>query len=306
VILAYQASWDEPGKADQIPTELRERQELTLELAAEFLAKHKARHLRFHPLGVAQGWSPRSYALAVERLQRIGYTRIALGGMVPLKTLEILASLEAVSLVRKPKTQLHLLGVTRCDSIVRFRDYGVTSFDSTSPLRQAFKDERDNFYTMDGAYTAVRVPQVEGNPGLQKRIKAGQVPQGLARQHERRCLDLLREYDADRVSLEDVVAALRAYEELHDPAHDHSDVYRKVLAARPWASCSCDVCKTLGYHVILFRGAERNRRRGFHNLWVFYRRLKRELGLTIPAQDGTRVAHRRSRGEALTPSTGIS
>jgi hypothetical protein len=30
--------------------------------------------------------------------------------------------------------------------------------------------------------------------------------------------------------------------------------------------------------VILFRGAERNRRRGFHNLGVFYRRLHRELG----------------------------
>jgi hypothetical protein len=29
----------------------------------------------------------------------------------------------------------------------------------------------------------------------------------------------------------------------------------------------------------LFRGAERNRRRGFHNLWVFYRRLQRELGV---------------------------
>jgi len=306
VILAYQASWDEPENADQIPPELRERQELTLELAADFLGKHKARRLPFQPLGVAQGWSPRSYAFAVERLQKIGYTRIALGGMVPLKTPEILASLEAISSVRKNKTQLHLLGVTRCDSVVRFRDYGVTSFDSTSPLRQAFKDERDNFYTMDGAYTAVRVPQVEGNPGLQKRIKAGQVPQDLARQHERRCLDLLQEYDAGRVGLDDVVAALRGYEQLYDPAHDHSDVYRQVLAARPWAFCPCDVCKALGYHVILFRGAERNRRRGFHNLWVFYRRLRRELGLSIPAEEGLRVAHRRSRGEALGPSTGMS
>jgi hypothetical protein len=25
---------------------------------------------------------------------------------------------------------------------------------------------------------------------------------------------------------------------------------------------------------VLFRGAERNRRRGFHNLFVFYRRLR--------------------------------
>jgi hypothetical protein len=28
----------------------------------------------------------------------------------------------------------------------------------------------------------------------------------------------------------------------------------------------------------LFRGAERNRRRGFHNIFVFHKRLHRELG----------------------------
>jgi hypothetical protein len=78
-----------------------------------------------------------------------------------------------------------------------------------------------------------------------------------------------------------------------------------VLAAKPWSSCPCDVCRTLGYHVILFRGAERNRRRGFHNLWVFYRRLRRELGLPIPAAGDARVAHRRSRGEALVSGTAL-
>jgi hypothetical protein len=303
VILSYQASWDEPGNVEQIPSDVRDRQELTLALAAEFLTKHKARRLRFQPLGVAQGWSPRSYAFAVKALQKIGFTRIAVGGMVPLKTPEILASLEAISRVRNSKTQLHLLGVSRFDSFTRFRDFGVTSFDSTSPLRQAFKDDRDNYYTPDRTYTAVRVPQVEGNPGLQRRIKAGQVSQEVARRHERHCLDLLRDYDADLLGIDEVVSGLRAYEELYDPEHDHSEAYREVLAARPWSTCPCDVCRTLGYHVILFRGAERNRRRGFHNIWVFYRRLKRELGLPLPVLAETRVTHRRSRGEALVSST---
>jgi hypothetical protein len=239
----------------------------------------------------------------VKALQKIGFTRIAVGGMVPLKTPEILASLEAISRVRNSKTQLHLLGVSRFDSFTRFRDFGVTSFDSTSPLRQAFKDDRDNYYTPDRTYTAVRVPQVEGNPGLQRRIKAGQVSQEVARRHERHCLDLLRDYDADLLGIDEVVSGLRAYEELYDPEHDHSEAYREVLAARPWSTCPCDVCRTLGYHVILFRGAERNRRRGFHNIWVFYRRLKRELGLPLPVLAETRVTHRRSRGEALVSST---
>ena len=64
----------------------RSRQQITLDLAATFLARCKARKTRFEPLGVAQGWSPASYAAAVRELQKIGYTRIALGGMVPLKT----------------------------------------------------------------------------------------------------------------------------------------------------------------------------------------------------------------------------
>src|SRR5215469_15320922 len=88
----------------------RSRQQLTLELAEVFLARCKARKIRFEPLGVAQGWSPASYAAAVRGLQKIGYKRIALGGMVPLKTPEVLTSLRAVSLAREPDTQLHLLG----------------------------------------------------------------------------------------------------------------------------------------------------------------------------------------------------
>ena len=115
------------------------RQQLTLELAAVFLARSKARKVRFEPLGVAQGWSPASYAAAVHSLQKIGYKRIALGGMVPLKTPEILASLRELSVAREPDTQLHLLGITRCSNISEFASYGVTNFDSTSAFRQAFK-----------------------------------------------------------------------------------------------------------------------------------------------------------------------
>ena len=57
----------------------------------------------------------------------------------------------------------------------------------------------------------------------------------------------------------------------------YEDVYRKVLDQKPWKKCPCDVCHDLKHHVILFRGAERNRRRGFHNIWTFYRRLNTEL-----------------------------
>ena len=35
--------------------------------------------------------------------------------------------------------------------------------------------------------------------------------------------------------------------------------------------CPCEVCKAAGVEVVIFRGNNRNRRRGFHNTYVFYR-----------------------------------
>jgi hypothetical protein len=167
----------------------------------------------------------------------------------------------------------------------------VASFDSTSPLRQAFKDDRDNYYALDGAYTAVRIPQVEGNATLQKLVLSGAVDQAKARRLEKACLAAMRGFEAKKIRIDDVVCVLLEYEELARPhrsdspvskrrrlSSDNGRAYREVLEAAPWRECPCEVCRQLGYHVILFRGAERNRRRGFHNLYVFYRRLQRELG----------------------------
>jgi hypothetical protein len=288
VIFEFKTRWDVDEAS--VPPEIRERQAITLQLAMEFFDRHHKSKPKFSAVGVAQGWSPQSYAIAVKALQEMGYRYVALGGMVPLKTPEILASLEAIADVRKPSTKLHLLGVTRTEAIPRFASYGVASFDSTSPLRQAFKDDSDNYYTLDGAYTAVRIPQVEGNPTLQKLVLSGVVDQGLARRLEKACLAAMRDFEAGKRKVDEVVGLLLEYEELARPhrskspvskrrqTSDNESAYREVLEAAPWRRCPCEVCRKLGHHVILFRGAERNRRRGFHNLYVFYRRLQRELG----------------------------
>lgn len=258
--------------------EWQRRQDLTLELAAEFRARARARRVRFQPLGVAHGWSPASYASAVQALQRIGYTRIALGGMVPLKTREILACLQAVSTVRRARTRLHLLGISRCENVDVFAAAGVTSFDSTSAFRQSFKDDTDNFYTLDDTYTALRVPQVDGNPKLKARIRAGQIPQAEALRFERHCLESLRGYDRGTVNIDTVLDALVDYDRLCDGARkDRTEPYRKTLEDRPWQACQCGLCEKAGIEIALFRGSERNKRRGFHNLHVFRQRLHREL-----------------------------
>ena len=254
----------------------RSRQQITLDLADEFLARCTAKKVRFEPLGVAQGWSPASYAAAVRSLQKIGYTRIALGGMVPLKTGEILACLREISTARDPGTQLHLLGVTRRSNIAEFTSYGVTSFDSTSAFRQAFKDDKDNYHTADRTYTAIRVPQVDGMPRLKKQILAGKVDQSMAIQNERACLRALREYDARETSIRQVMDALQRYNEIIGLT-GYEESCQEILADAPWKSCPCSICTKAGINVVLFRGSERNKRRGFHNLYVFRRRLDREL-----------------------------
>lgn len=274
IILSYDPSWDAFGKSS-VPPDALARQEITLTLAREFMKASK--QASFKAMGVAQGWSPASYAHAVKELQKIGFKYICIGGVVPLKTHKLIHVLDAVNGVRKPRVKLHLLGVTRLEKIADFRSFGVASFDSTSPLRRAWLDNRVNYFTLDGSYSAIRVPQVDGNVRLQKRIRAGEVKQEHALAAETKCLDYMAQFDAGKRKAPSVLAALTEYEKIHDPGGDRSEAYRATLDAKPWKSCKCEICTHLGHHVILFRGAERNRRRGFHNVHVFYKRLEREL-----------------------------
>jgi hypothetical protein len=285
VVFGYDAALDRSSPAS-VPADWRFRQELTVELASAFLIAHRQGRCGFEPVAVAHGWSPKSYADAVRQLQNIGYKRIAMGGMVPLKTPDILESLKAVRRVLRARTELHLLGVTRTAHVQQFAGYGVTSFDSTSPFRQSFKDDKDNYYSLDRTYVAVRVPQVDGNTKLRSRITAGAVDQRTARRLERRCLQLLRRFDVDGCSVGSVVDAVLSYSQLLGDTKDRSQEYTETLEARPWKECSCSVCKEIGVEVIIFRGADRNRRRGFHNLSVFAQRLSRELNVASSAPNG--------------------
>jgi hypothetical protein len=295
VILEFDESLDDTFPEMNVVTrECIQRQEITLELAHEFKQRHKARKCRFEPVGVAQGWSPKSYAAAARQLQRMGYRRIALGGMVPLKTVDVLAVLKGVDRVRKPDVELHLLGVTRTEQVEAFDRYGVTSFDTTSPFLRAFKDAKQNYYTASGAFTALRIPQVQGNARVEKLIRSGAIDQLRARRLEQTCLTRLRDYDAGTVSVERVLEPLLEYEKLvgveASARTDRREAYMRTLTERPWSKCPCEVCRAIGVDVIIFRGSERNKRRGFHNLYVLYERLHHELAsmARTPGQRSTR------------------
>jgi hypothetical protein len=68
VIIDYDPKLDTLSSTQLVPEPLRTRQDITLELAEEFLRRHSARRCKFAPLGVAQGWSPDSYAFSVSAL----------------------------------------------------------------------------------------------------------------------------------------------------------------------------------------------------------------------------------------------
>ena len=51
--------------------------------------------------------------------------------------------------------------------------------------------------------------------------------------------------------------------------------YRTTLADRPWKKCGCAICKQAAIDIIIFRGSNRNKRRGIHNLAVYKNHLER-------------------------------
>ncbi|MEU8132143.1 tRNA-guanine transglycosylase DpdA [Streptodolium elevatio] len=265
----------EASEADVDPAWVK-RRHISLDLAEKFLETIQSRGSKLQPLGAAQGWSPASYADSVARLQEMGYTRIALGGMVPLKTPEILACLDKINEVRRESTHFHLLGITRISHMEEFFERGVSSFDSTSAFRQSFMDERNNYHTPERTYTAIRVPQVDGNPALKRLILAGAVSQAAAIKAERECLQALRAYDKRGLSLTETIAALDAYLSLVDETKrkKYLSNYEEALADRPWEKCPCLLCKEIGIEILVFRGTERNKRRGFHNMTVLEAKMR--------------------------------
>lgn len=266
------------------------RYELTINNARDFLQKHRAGGYTFTPIGVAQGWSPETYAEAVKENIRIGYDYIALGGLARAQSREIIEIMQEIRPHLQANTRLHLFGVARIDAIPAFRHLGITSFDSASPLRRAWLGSGANYHVHSGKmYTAVRIPPVDGHGVRVKRlIEAEVADRETLRDLEQSALKALRAYDRGDLDLEATLTSLLAYDELLELPRDgqadpveqakrrakHEVMYGELLTQRPWKQCGCVICEEIGVEVIIFRGNDRNRRRGFHNTFVFYQRFK--------------------------------
>lgn len=307
IIFTYENCLTANGTADD-----KRRYEITQRNNHVFLEAHRRARYTFTPVAAIQGWNPTSMARAAREAVDMGYDYIAIGGLVPLKPPEIHAAVRAIR-EAAPTVKVHLLGFTKANHIHEFVDYNITTFDSSSPLIRAFKDNRNNYWADDRSYTALRIPPVGDNPRVKRRVLAGQVDQEIAKEDERWALDQVRALSAlptppseeeVEIALEEVLRA-GAYV---DPAISAKDLarlsgdnevqqslfdqhaswlndkyatraadYRATLRDRPWLDCPCRVCQEAGVDVILFRGSNRNKRRGFHNLFWFYQHLQRTL-----------------------------
>jgi hypothetical protein len=272
----------------------RARFDITIENASRFLKASRSMSRSFTPIGVIQGWSPTSMAQAAGRLEKMGYKYLAVGGMVPLNARQIHLCLTEIRGRISRGTKLHLLGFAKAEQIHEFTGYGIASFDTTSPLRRAFKDARANYYHRVGNgrlsyFTAIRVPHATENSRLKQKARSSGSDQERLQRLERQSLETLRRFAVRRASVDKTVEAVIEYgrEFLWDPKKPDrlnesaittaEAAARRTLECRPWEQCRCRVCHEAGIETIIFRGSNRNKRRGFHNIRVYHNYVRQVL-----------------------------
>jgi hypothetical protein len=241
----------------------------------------------------------------------MGYESIALGGLARSTTLEIVEIVRAVHAAVPTSTRVHLFGVARLEAMPTFGALGVTSVDSASALRAAWLNYDKNYLTDGGWYSAIRIPRPEDSPTIKRVLHKGVRLAESVHRLEEACLDGVRKFSRQtRAPTRALIDALTTYETLAQLGRYYngqgaradtlsedaivrlltsgalleegrdlgvSSRIERTLRERPWERCQCAICSHIGIEVVIFRGNNRNRRRGFHNTYVFYLLLQRVL-----------------------------
>jgi hypothetical protein len=257
----------------------KRRYDLTIANARDFLVEHKKRDLAWTPIGAVQGWDEDSFVKAAKQYITMGYQYIALGAMVRRRTPEILAIAEAVRKVIPAETKVHLFGVARLNAIQDFIRAGVNSADSAAALRNAWMGTGKNYLTLQGEqFSAIRIPEAEKSFRAKRMVSEGRATLDQVKRLDKACIDAMHAYDRGQTSVDVALEVLHEYDQLITPDRpDNLALLRHTLEAMPWKHCPCDICRKDGIDVIIFRGNNRNRRRGFHNSYSFYQLLQRAV-----------------------------
>lgn len=262
------------------------RRKLSVKNAIEFY-KHWDRNkdeLSYKPIGAAQGDDANSYAKSVISLINVGYKYIGLGTLIPRSDAFIYEVLQKIEpLVKKHKVKIHLFGVLRKEYLKRFQRAGAKSFDSASYLRKAWLRSDNNYLGVDKKwYSAIRVPIIESERQEKELQDAGKNVTYL-KSLQTQILRMLNEFDKgnDKI-LDEMLSKIMKYDSSLDRAFEKTDKYeesyRNVLESKIWKKCNCAMCRQAGIHIVVFRRTNRNKRRGFHNTYVFYHNYLHQNG----------------------------
>ena len=253
--------------------------DLTKENAELFIESPRQRKAQFLPVGTIQALNAEQFANSVREYYDFGYRHLAIGGLVPRSGKVITESVQTVireadKLPERP--WIHLFGVFRPKLQQTFRQLKVDCFDSATYFRKSWLRSDQNYLSADGNwYAAVRVPMTsDGRTRLRMAQINADIPQ-LERQ-EKEVLQLLSRYDRYQIGVDEVLDAVLKYD--HNFARSSEtaslrDKYRRTLVDRPRFTCKCNFCQDLGIHIVIFRGANRNKRQGAHNTLMLYRKV---------------------------------
>jgi hypothetical protein len=178
----------------------------------------------------------------------------------------------------KPRPWVHLFGIFRPKLQSKFRQLKVDSFDSASYFRKAWLRSDQNYLGCNGKwYAALRVPMT-ADPRTRKRLEGSGVDFAVLQSQEADVLKKLAKFSRDEIGLNETLDAVIGYDECLTRTSDARSMrarYIRTLEARPWEDCDCPFCKRLGIHILIFRGSNRNKRRGAHNTLMLYGSLER-------------------------------
>ena len=261
--------------------ERQDRVGITLENAERFIEAAKKRKAQFNPVGTIQALNSEQYARFVREYYELGYRHVAIGGLVPKQDKEIKSIVQAVMTVAnelKERPWIHLFGIFRPKLQKLFHELKIDSFDSATYFRKAWLRSTQNYLGKNGKwYAALRVPMTKDGR-TRKRLIATNADIAQLEQEEREVLDLLCLYDKDQANVDEVLEALLSYDQhlaRSSETQSMREQYRRTLEDRPWRMCECPFCKEIGIHTLIFRGANRNKRRGAHNTLMLYDRIQK-------------------------------
>jgi hypothetical protein len=236
----------------------------------------------FQLIVAVQGDDVSDYLNMFDNYYQRGIRHFAFGSLVRASTFFIeklvIALIKNIKTTKKSPEFIHFFGVARCALFPKFKELeefvGQVSFDSASYLRKAWLTSANtqfNYIDRDWeGYSAIRIP-----PKLDH-AKENSLDHDEYNVLSHMCLDTLRKFDENSISYDDAIQELEKFIEVRQDDPKLLTYYKRTLKSKVWKECPCPICKNIGIDVMIFRGNNRNRRRGFHNIFAFNQLLKDE------------------------------